>query len=31
MVYGSYTTAAKAGGVNAGDNPTNMIQKKLVF
>ena len=22
MVYGSYTTAAKAGGVNAGDNPT---------
>ena len=28
MVYGSYTTAAKAGGVNAGDNPTKYDPEK---
>jgi len=28
MVYGSYTTAAKAGGVNAGDNPTTYDPEK---
>ena len=29
MVYGSYTTAVKAGGVNAGDNPTLYDQEKV--
>jgi outer membrane receptor protein involved in Fe transport len=28
MVYGSYTTAVKAGGVNAGDNPTTYDPEK---
>ena len=28
MVYGSYTTSAKAGGVNAGDNPTKYDPEK---
>ena len=28
MVYGSYTTAVKAGGVNAGDNPTKYDPEK---
>ena len=28
MVYGSYTTAAKAGGVNAGDNPSTYEPEK---
>ena len=28
MVYGSYTTAIRAGGVNAGDNPTTYDQEK---
>ena len=28
MIYGSYTTAAKAGGVNAGDNPTKYDPEK---
>ena len=28
MVYGSYTTAIRAGGVNAGDNPTTYDPEK---
>ena len=28
MVYGSYTTSAKAGGINAGDNPTTYDPEK---
>jgi hypothetical protein len=28
MVYGSYTTAIRAAGVNAGDNPTTYDQEE---